>query len=62
MKETDIQHIFQPFYRSNVSSKIKGHGIGLSLSHRIVAIHQGAIKVDSAEESGTRVIITLPGI
>ncbi len=62
MKETDIQHIFQPFYRSNVSSKIKGHGIGLSLSHRIVAIHQGAIKVDSAEESGTQVIITLPGI
>jgi signal transduction histidine kinase len=62
MKETDIQHIFQPFYRTNVSSKIKGHGIGLSLSHRIVAIHQGAIRVDSAEESGTRVIITLPGI
>ncbi len=61
MKEADVAHIFQPFYRTDASSKIKGHGVGLSLSHRIVAIHYGQIHVDSALGVGTLVTVSLPG-
>jgi signal transduction histidine kinase len=56
----EIQNIFQPFYRSNNTSKIKGHGIGLSLSQRIIAIHQGTIEIDSSLGEGTQVSVIFP--
>ena len=62
MKQADVAHIFQPFYRTDASSKIKGHGVGLSLSHRIIAIHHGQIHVDSSLGVGTLVTVSLPGV
>jgi signal transduction histidine kinase len=37
----------------------KGTGLGLSLSRNIIIMHKGLIEVESEEEKGTRVIITL---
>ena len=53
----ELQNIFQPFYRTNNSSKIKGHGIGLSLCQRIIAIHKGTIEVDSTVDQGTQMTV-----
>jgi two-component system, OmpR family, sensor histidine kinase ArlS len=57
----DLPYIFDPFYRGDKARNISGHGIGLSLAQKIVALHQGKIKVFS-ETEGTTVIIAIPNI
>jgi len=53
----ELQNIFQPFYRTDSTSKIKGHGIGLSLCQKIIAIHKGTIEVDSTVGQGTQMTV-----
>jgi signal transduction histidine kinase len=62
IEEKDVQKIFQPFYRTNSTSKIKGHGIGLSLTQKIIAIHKGSIDIHSSRGIGTEITITLKSI
>lgn len=50
--------IFERFYK--VDHEHIGTGIGLSLVHRLVELHHGEIKLDSAEGSGTTFTIYLP--
>jgi len=53
--------IFNPFYRGNsVRSSTKGYGIGLSLCHRIVQLHNGSIGVQSAPGKGSRFEASFP--
>ena len=56
----DIVKVFQPFYRADGASKIKGYGIGLPLSQRIISIHKGSVEVDSEPGKGTTVILGFP--
>lgn len=59
--EKDLQHIFQPFYRSNRhQSYISGAGLGLSLAQRIIGLHKGNITVESQLGHGTTFTIILP--
>lgn len=52
--QTDLPHIFQPFYRSDATARAaKGHGVGLAIVAQIVDLHNGTISVTSTEE-GTR--------
>jgi len=47
--------IFDPFYRaSNTPSGVRGHGIGLSLCHRIVQLHKGTVHLNSTIGTGSR--------
>jgi signal transduction histidine kinase len=55
IKKDDLEHIFQPFY----STKKKGHGLGLSISHQIIKNHEGEIKIDSEYGKWTKVIVWL---
>ncbi len=57
IEKKELHNIFQPFYRADNTSKIKGHGIGLSLSQRIISIHNGAIEIDSTFGEGTQVTV-----
>ena len=50
---TDIEKIFEPFYRGKNGDTYKGNGIGLALVDRIVRLHSGTIHVDSKEGKGT---------
>lgn len=49
-------HIFKPFY----TSKSNGHGIGLSITKRIVKAHYGKIYAKERNGGGTSFIIKLP--
>jgi two-component system, OmpR family, sensor histidine kinase ArlS len=54
----DMEHIFQPFYRSEAVDTIPGYGIGLSLVNKIINLHGGEIKIDSEANVGTSFIIS----
>ncbi len=43
----DLEHIFEPFYRSENAKKEKGHGIGLFLTEKIIHLHNAVITVTS---------------
>ncbi|MVM30577.1 HAMP domain-containing protein [Spirosoma sp. HMF4905] len=58
--ESDLPHIFEPFYRSETTMTVKGHGIGLALTKRIIELHRGLIRVESVVGKGTKFWITLP--
>jgi signal transduction histidine kinase len=49
--------IFEPFYRATNTKDQKGHGIGLSLVHRIIQLHQAQISLQSELHKGTRIKI-----
>ncbi|MFO7616898.1 MAG: ATP-binding protein [Bacteroidales bacterium] len=60
--EEEIPKIFEPFYRSAAAGKVRGHGIGLALTQRIISLHNGTIAVRCGEGNGTNFRVVLPGI
>ena len=56
----DLKKIITPFYRGNNALQIKGSGIGLSLSSRVMDLHQGTLAIESQINKGTEVLIKLP--
>jgi signal transduction histidine kinase len=55
--------IFTPFWRGQLDSKAAqtaGLGLGLYISHAIVALHRGEIGVRSSSTEGTTFWVTLP--
>ena len=60
ISEKDIEHIFQPFYRSKEAWNYEGFGLGLSLSNRIIKLHKGFIRVESEPDKGTCMTVILP--
>ncbi|SES39221.1 sensor histidine kinase [Actinokineospora terrae] len=58
----DLPGLFEAFTRaSNAGAAgIPGSGLGLSICKQIVAVHQGAMTIESTEGVGTTVRVTLP--
>ncbi len=52
----DVPMLFDPFY----TTKQKGTGLGLYISQKILAEHQGSVEVDANLEVGTAFIISVP--
>ena len=55
-----LPRIKEKFYKANQS--VRGSGIGLALADEIVSMHNGTLEVESHENIGTAVTITLPVI
>ncbi|MFC3559672.1 sensor histidine kinase [Pedobacter jamesrossensis] len=58
--QSDIQHIFEPFFRASNTNDFKGYGVGLPLSLNIIRLHRGSIAIKSQEGIGTEIKILLP--
>lgn len=58
--QKDLAHIFEPFFRSENVKSYSGHGIGLTLTQRIIKLHRGEININSELNKGTSVSIFLP--
>lgn len=48
----ELEHVFKPFYRSPVTEKIKGSGIGLSLVASIFKVHNARLTVSTFGQQG----------
>ncbi len=59
MKESDVEHMFERFYRSDEARSFGGTGLGLSIAKWIVDRHEGHFEITSREELGTRIKIIL---
>ncbi len=59
ISENEIEKIFDRFYRVSKSKNLlKGYGLGLSITKTILNIHNFTIKIESAEEKYTKVIVS----
>jgi len=58
--ESDLDKIFEPFYRSGNAKNYVGHGIGLTLTKKIVELHKGSISIRSRLNEGTNIMVSLP--
>ncbi len=58
----ELEHVFEPFYRTKNASTFKGSGIGLSICRRIVDLHQGKISVKSEISKGSLFVVVLPHV
>jgi signal transduction histidine kinase len=62
ISELDQKHIFDRFYRAEgeISKRIKGAGLGLSLVQHIVKAHGGEVECESKVGEGSTFSIRLP--
>jgi len=62
--DSDLPHIFEPFYRSPevVTARIKGTGLGLSIAKRSAEVFGGTLAVSSQIGVGTVFTISLPAV
>ena len=58
--EKDLPLVFEPFYRSDRTSSIKGSGIGLSLAQSITKLHHIDLRVEKDGSRGTIFIMKFP--
>jgi len=56
----ELEHIFQPFFRGSNTRGYAGHGVGLSLSLRVLSAYGATITVSSELNMGTKVSIIFP--
>jgi len=60
ISKNDLKLIFTPFFRGDNKKFADGNGVGLSLTQKIISLHQGTIDVKSDIGKGTTFTITLP--
>lgn len=58
--QTQVERVFEPFYRGKNNQKVKGSGIGLSLVNRIAQLHKGSVSVQSIPHLMTEFQLRLP--
>lgn len=58
--ESEMQFIYDPYFRASNTKKHEGYGIGLPLARNIVKIHKGQLDVSSVVGEGTTVKVTIP--
>ncbi len=58
--ETDLERIFDRFYRSREAHRVSGTGLGLSITRKIALAHGGRVWASSDETRGTTFYLSLP--
>ncbi|GIO27060.1 sensor histidine kinase [Ornithinibacillus bavariensis] len=61
MDESTKQHLFDRFYRgTNTDERVEGTGLGMSIALQIAKLHKGDFQVESEENEGTTISVSLP--
>jgi signal transduction histidine kinase len=62
IREEDLAHIFDRFFRADAArgTESGGVGLGLTIARRIIEAHGGDIEVESEAGQGTTVRLWLP--
>ncbi|QQV02637.1 MULTISPECIES: sensor histidine kinase [Chryseobacterium] len=60
--ESEMNKIYDPFFRASNTRNYEGYGIGLPLARNIVRMHNGELLVSSQENEGTTVQMRFPTI
>jgi two-component system sensor histidine kinase KdpD len=60
LPEESLDSLFQRFYRGPQSSAVRGTGLGLYISRKLVQAHHGALTARSSPGQGLTVTISLP--
>ncbi len=55
----DLSMLFQGFFRASNTAGIQGTGLGLVITRQFVEIHGGHLDIQSEENKGTSVTVTL---
>lgn len=58
--KSEIDHIYDPFFRASNTQCYEGYGIGLPLTRNIVKLHEGELIIVSEEGGGTTAEVKLP--
>jgi signal transduction histidine kinase len=58
--EENLEKIFDPFFTTKDPDK--GTGLGLMISHQIIADHGGSIEVESTPGDGATFYVRLPSV
>jgi signal transduction histidine kinase len=59
---TELERVFDPFFRLEQSRSLEtgGHGLGLSIARTIIRAHGGDISLSNRDEGGLRATIVIP--
>ena len=61
MSEDVLSHAFDPFFSYDPNMRhVASAGLGLTISKLIITAHSGTIAVESKENSGTKVVFSIP--
>ncbi len=59
ISKEDQQHLFERFFRGSNAMHVQGTGLGLNIVARYVELMGGTIRVDSVQNEGTKVTISI---
>ncbi len=60
IKKSELNNIWEPFYRGSNVSNIKGTGLGATIVKKCVELHGGSIIINSKKNEGTLIELSLP--
>ncbi|WP_027390569.1 PAS domain S-box protein [Chrysiogenes arsenatis] len=58
--ESDLEHLFEAFFRGSNASNIQGTGIGMMIVKRCLDLHGGTIHIESTLNRGSTFTVTIP--
>ncbi len=60
IKKSDLDRIFENYYRVRNTEQIEGNGLGLSIVKKLIELHNGKIEITSELKKGTTVTMWFP--
>ena len=57
---SDLEAIFEPFYRAGNTDAFAGYGLGLAITRRVMQVHGGSAQAENRPAGGLVVTLSLP--